>query len=202
MSRNVSYWPAIEASANGVLYGIAARDKKRALDLDAEKKRAEGFHNSVTDRRNDILVYQTPPLEKPVTIAGPVSAVIHAASSALDTDWFVTLMDVDEKGKIFPLVHGTIRARFRNSLQQPELLEKDKIYAYAIDMWQTGITFQKGHCIRVEVASAFFPMFSRNLNTGGHNEKEKKFVSARQKIYHSAEHPSHVILPLIDMEQQ
>ena len=178
------------------------KDKKQALDLEAEKKRAAGFHNSVTDKRNDILVYQTPPLEKPLTIAGPVSAVIHAASSALDTDWFVTLMDVDEQGKIFPLVHGTIRARFRNSLQRPELLEKDKIYAYAIDMWQTGITFQKGHRIRVEVASAFFPMFSRNLNTGGHNEKEKKFVSARQKIYHSNEHPSHLILPLIDMEQK
>ncbi len=106
------------------------RDKKRAIDLEAEKKRAEGFHDSVTDKRRDILVYQTPPLEKPVTIAGPVSAVIHAASSALDTDWFVTMMDVDEQGKIFPLVHGTLRARFRNSLQQPELLEKDRIYAY------------------------------------------------------------------------
>lgn len=137
-----------------------------------------------------------------MTIAGPVSAVIHAASSAPDTDWFVTLMDVDEKGVIFPLVHGTIRARFRNSMSEPRLLEKDKIYEYAIDMWQTGIMFQKGHRIRVEVSSALFPMFSRNLNTGGHNEKEKRFVKASQRVYHSAEHPSHVILPLIDMPEK
>jgi putative CocE/NonD family hydrolase len=178
------------------------KDKKQALDLDAEKKRAEAFHDSVTDRREDILVYQTPVLEKPVTIAGPVSALIHAASSARDTDWFVTLMDVDEQGKIFPLVHGTIRARFRNSLRQPELLEKDKVYAYAIDMWQTGITFQKGHRIRVEVSSALFPMFSRNLNTGGHNEKEKKFVSARQRIYHSPAYPSHLVLPVIELPEK
>jgi hypothetical protein len=178
------------------------KDKKQALDLDAEKKRAEAFHDAVTDRRDDILVYQTPALDKPVTIAGPVSAVLHAASSARDTDWFVTLMDVDEQGKIFPLVHGTIRARFRNSLRQPEWLEKDKVYAYAIDMWQTGITFQKGHRIRVEVASALFPMFSRNLNTGGHNEKEKKYVRARQRIYHSPEHPSHVVLPVIDLPEK
>ncbi|MCU0275992.1 MAG: CocE/NonD family hydrolase [Acidobacteria bacterium] len=178
------------------------KDKKQALDLEAEKKRTAAFHDSVTDSRNDILVYQTPPLEKPVTIAGPVSAVIHAASSALDTDWFVTLMDVDEQGKIFPLVHGTLRARFRNSMHKPELLEKDKIYAYAIDMWQTGITFQKGHRIRVEVASALFPMFSRNLNTGGHNEKETRFVKAVQKIYHSDVHPSHILLPVIDMPEK
>ena len=178
------------------------KDKKQALDLEGEKKRAATFHNGVTDKRNDILVYQTPPLEKPVTIAGPVSASIHASSSALDTDWFVTLMDVDEQGKIFPLVHGTMRARFRDSLKKPELLEKDKVYTYTIDMWQTGIMFQKGHRIRVEVASALFPMFSRNLNTGGHNEKETKFVKARQKIYHSAALPSHILLPLIEMPEK
>jgi putative CocE/NonD family hydrolase len=91
-------------------------EKKKVLDTDEEKKRAERFHDEVTAKRNDILVYQTPPLEKPVTIAGPVSAVLYASSSAVDTDWFVTLMDVDEKGKIFPLVHGTLRARFRASM--------------------------------------------------------------------------------------
>lgn len=177
-------------------------EKKKVLDTDEEKKLAENFHNGVTDKRSDILVYQTPPLEKPVTVAGPVSATLYAASSALDTDWFVTMMDVDEKGKIFPLVHGTIRARFRNSLEKPELLEKNKIYAYSIDMWQTGIMFQKGHRIRIEVASAFFPMFSRNLNTGGHNEKETKFVSASQKIYHSPAYPSHILLPLIEISEK
>lgn len=174
-------------------------EKKKVLDTEVEKKRAQSFHNEVTDKRSDILVFQTPPLEKPVTIAGPVSAVIHAASSARDTDWFITMMDVDEKGKIFPLVHGTIRARFRDSFREPQPLEKDKIYAYNIDMWQTGVTFLKGHRIRVEVASALFPMFSRNLNTGGHNEKETRFVKADQKIYHSAAYPSHVLLPLIEM---
>jgi putative CocE/NonD family hydrolase len=175
------------------------KGRKQAIDTGEKKKLVAGFHNGVTDNRKDILVYQTPPLEKPVTIAGPVSAVIHAASSALDTDWFVTMMDVDEQGKIFPLVRGTIRARFRDSLEKPELLEKDKIYAYNIDMWQTGITFQKGHRIRVEIASALFPMFSRNLNTGGHNEKETRFVKAFQKIYHSAAYPSHIILPLVEL---
>ncbi|MCX6553697.1 MAG: CocE/NonD family hydrolase [Candidatus Aminicenantes bacterium] len=175
------------------------KDKKLAINTDEEKKRIEGFHNTVTDRRSDILVFQTPALKKPLTVAGPVSATLYAASSALDTDWFVTMMDVDEEGKILPLVHGTIRARFRQSLEKPEFLEKDRIYAYTIDMWQTGITFQKGHRVRVEVASALFPMFSRNLNTGGHNEKEKKFVKALQKIYHSAVYPSHILLPLVEL---
>jgi len=40
-------------------------------------------------------------------------------------------------------------------------------------------------------------MFSRNLNTGGHNETETKYVAAKQTIYHSARYPSHVLLPVI-----
>ena len=174
------------------------KEKKQILDTEEEKRREQAYHEQVTSRREDILVYQTPPLDKPVTIAGPVSAVLHASSSAPDTDWFVTLMDVDEKGKIFPLVHGAMRARYRDSLSEPRLLEKDKVTEYAIDMWQTGVRFQEGHRIRVEVSSALFPMFSRNLNTGGHNEKETRFAKAAQKIYHSSLHPSHVLLPLVE----
>ena len=107
---------------------------------------------------------------------------------------------VDAKGKSFPLVEGKIRARFRESMSQPSLLEPGKVYAYNLDLWQTGMTVPKGHRLRVEVASAAFPIFSRNLNTGGHNETETKFVTAEQSVYHSAEYPSHVVLPMIPEE--
>ncbi len=177
------------------------REKEQTVDVEEAKKKAKAFHNSVTDARRDILVFQTEPLAEPLSVAGPVSAVLYASTSAPDTDWFVTLMDVDEKGEIFHLVRGTLRARFRNSMAKPELLEKNKIYRYDLDLWQTGITFQKGHRIRVEVASAMFPMFSRNLNTGGHNEKETKYQKATQRIYYSAEYPSHILLPVVEIKK-
>ena len=62
-------------------------------------------------------------------------------------------------------------------------------------------TFEEGHRIRIEVASALFSMFSRNLNTGGHNEMETEFVKAEQKIYHSQEYPSHLLLPVVNLEE-
>jgi putative CocE/NonD family hydrolase len=99
-------------------------EKKKAVDVEVRRKRVKAFHNKVTDSRSDILVHRTDALQEPVTIAGPVSAVLYASTSAVDTDWFVTLMDVDEKGEIFQLARGTIRARFRNSMSAPELLEK------------------------------------------------------------------------------
>ena len=70
-------------------------------------------------------------------------------------------------------------------MSKPELLEPDKVYEYQLDLWQTGLTVKPGSRLRVEVASAAFPLFSRNLNTGGHNEKETTFVPAKQTILHS-----------------
>jgi putative CocE/NonD family hydrolase len=177
------------------------QEKDKTIDVEEYRERVKAFHNKVSDERQDILVYQTEPLEEPISIGGPVSAVLHASTSAPDTDWFVTLMDVDEKNHIMHLVRGTIRARFRNSMEKPELLEENKIYRYEIDMWQTGITFQKGHRIRVEISSAMFPMFSRNLNTGGHNEKETKYRKADQRIYHSEQYPSHILLPVVEVKK-
>jgi uncharacterized protein len=104
---------------------------------------------------------------------------------------------VDKDGKLFGLGGGKVRARFRRSTQKPELLKKGRVYEYRLDLWQTGITLPAGHRLRVEVASAAFPLFSRNLNTGGHNETETKYVAAKQTIYHSAKYPSHVLLPVI-----
>ncbi|HVP58367.1 MAG TPA: CocE/NonD family hydrolase [bacterium] len=155
------------------------------------------YYGKVDGERQDILVYDTPFMTEPLTIAGPVSAVIYASSSGKDTDWFVRLSEVEASGGVYPLVHGVIRARYRNSFAVPELLAPGQIYEYHVDMWQTGITIPVGARLRVEVASAAFPLFSRNLNTGGHNETETNFVSAAQNIYHDAAHPSHIVLPVI-----
>ncbi len=82
-------------------------------------------------------------------------------------------------------------------MKNPELLRPGRVYEYRLDLWHTGITIPAGHRLRVEVASACFPTFSRNLNTGGHNELETKHVPAQQVIYHDAKRPSHILLPVI-----
>jgi uncharacterized protein len=170
---------------------------KKVKSSEEEKKENDAFHEKVTQARRDILVYSTEALRQPYTFAGPVSAVIYASSSAKDTDWFVRLVEVDKEGKLFTLCEGKIRARFRRSTASPELLTPGKVYEYTIDLWHTGITIPVGHKLRVEIASASFPLFSRNLNTGGHNEKETRYVSAQQVIYHSKQYPSHLLLPAI-----
>lgn len=172
-------------------------EEAKVRDVEEKKKQREQHHEDVTQDRTDILVYQSGPLEEPLTFAGPMSAVLYASSSAKDTDWFMRVMEVEQSGKIFMLAEGKIRARFRNSTKKPEFLKPGEVYEYRLDLWQTGITIPKGHQLRIEVASASFPMFSRNLNTGGHNEMEVEYVTAEQTIYHDAERPSHILLPVI-----
>ena len=170
-------------------------EKVRSVEEEREKRRA--YYAKVNRERSDILFYETLPLETDLTFAGPISAVLYASSSAKDTDWFMRLSEVNEKGDILPLAHGMIRARYRNSFSRPEFLEPGKIYEYHLDMWQTGITIPEGGRLRVEVTSASFPLFSRNLNTGKHNETETEYITATQSIYHDRDHPSHVFLPVI-----
>jgi predicted acyl esterase len=49
----------------------------------------------------------------------------------------------------------------------------------------------------VEISSSNFPRFDRNLNTGNPIGDDASPRCARQTIYHDAEHPSHIVLPII-----
>jgi putative CocE/NonD family hydrolase len=178
-------------------YEESEENAKKTRTATERKLEAAAYHQKTIEQRKDILVYATEPLAKPLTFAGPVSAVLYASSSARDTDWFISLSEVDSDGKIFPLAMGKIRARFRKSMSAPELLKPNEINEYTIDLWHTGITIPAGSRLRIEVASAVFPFFSRNLNTGGHNETETKYMTANQTIYHSQKYPSHILLPVI-----
>jgi len=172
-------------------------EEPEAYSVEEKREKHLAYHAKITSEREDILVYETPPLEEAMTFAGPVSGVLYASSSARDTDWFMRLVWIDEEGGIFPLVQGVIRARYRDSFSRPEPLEPGRIYEYRLDMWQTGVTVPEGAVLRLEVASASFPLYSRNLNTGGHNEMETEYVTAEQKVFHDPSHPSHVLLPVI-----
>lgn len=172
-------------------------EESQVRDIEEKRQEQGKHHEKISQARKDILVYQTEPLTERLTFAGPVSAVLYASTSAKDTDWFMRLMEVEPDGKIFQLAEGKIRARYRNSMKKPELLKPDEVHAYTLDLWQTGISIPPGRRLRVEVASASFPLFSRNLNTGGHNEMETNYVSAEQVIHHDAKRPSHILLPVV-----
>jgi len=149
------------------------------------------------ERNDDVLVYTTELLKEDLMVVGPVKIILYAASSAVDTDFTGKLVDVHPNDLAQGLNYGIVRARYRDSFEKPTLIEPGKIYKYEIVLWATGNLFRKGHRIRLEISSSNFPDFLPNANTGNDigSDTEKKI--ARQIIYHDAEHPSHLVLPVI-----
>lgn len=149
---------------------------------------------SEVQTRADVLCYTTPPLDHDLDVVGPLKAVIHVASSAVDTDFVIRISDVFPDGRAIQLQNGALRARFRNIDGEPSLLEPGKVYALEIDMWATANRFRPGHRLRIDISSADFPRFDRNTNLGGSPGRP---VIAEQTLHHDPEHPSHVLIPVL-----
>ncbi|WP_299463888.1 CocE/NonD family hydrolase [uncultured Gimesia sp.] len=156
--------------------------------------------------RSDVLVYDTPELTEDVEVVGPITARLFAATSAHDTDWMIRLVDVYPDGRSLFLGEGVIRARHRdpelNGAFNPHKLstiEPGQPYEYRIDFWRpTGNVFARGHRIRIEISSSYYPYYLRNPNTDEDNiGLATKFQIAKQKIFHDAARPSYVVLPVI-----
>jgi putative CocE/NonD family hydrolase len=156
------------------------------------------------EARDDVLVYSTPPMAQDLEVTGPVSLQLYAKSSAVDTDFTAKLVDVTPDGFAQNLTEGIIRARYRDSQEKPALMTPGQVYKFSIDLWATSNVFRKGHVLRLEVSSSNFPRFDRNLNTGAEltaknaeGKSEQVLAPATNVIYHDAEHPSALILPIV-----
>jgi putative CocE/NonD family hydrolase len=147
--------------------------------------------------RRDVLVYTSTPVTRDLNITGPIKVTLWASTDARDTDWHAMLLDVDESGHARRIQDGIVRARFRQRFDREVFPQRNVPAEYTIDLWATSQVFRAGHRIRVAIASAAFPKFGRNLNTGGDNNADSTFVSAHQRIIHDRAHPSFVTLPVI-----
>ena len=121
---------------------------------------------SAIERRDDVLVYMTEPLKEEIEVTGPIRMDLYASSSAPDTDFMAKLVDIWPSGFVQRLCDGMVRARFREGMDRPTLIEPGKIYKFSIDCWNTCQVFKTGHRIGLEISSSAFPKFDRNLNTG------------------------------------
>ena len=154
--------------------------------------------------RKDIVVYQTPFLEKNLTIIGPIRVVMHISSDCLDTDFTAKLVDVYPPSKDYPsgyemnITDGILRARYRNSPEKQEFMEKGKVYEITIEPNSTANVFKKGHRLRVDISSSNFPQYDVNSNTGEPLGKNIRSVKANNTIFHDSVRPSYIILPMIE----
>jgi len=148
-------------------------------------------------KRDDVLVYTSEPLVEDMEVCGPIRVQLSVASSAPDTDFMAKLIDVWPNGFAQRLTDGMVRARFREGMDKPSLIQPGRIYTYDLDLWNTCQLYLKGHRVRLQISSSAFPKYDRNLNTGEALGKTTRMQVATQKIYHDRQHPSHVVLPIV-----
>ncbi|HEU5349641.1 MAG TPA: CocE/NonD family hydrolase, partial [Ktedonobacterales bacterium] len=150
------------------------------------------------EARDDVLVFTSASVERPLVLAGPVTATLFVATDGPDTDFVVRLVDVYPDGRAMTLTDGVTRLRYRNGLAAPAgLVEAGRVYEISVDLWATAVTFLPGHRVRVDVTSSNFPRWERNPNTGEDPAQATIWRAAQQTVLHDAGHPSHVSLPVL-----
>ena len=175
------------------------------------------------DHRPDVLSWETEPLEKDVRVAGDVMAHFFASTTGTDADWVVKLIDVlpedavstlpaegpDPARKIemggfqLMIADEVYRSRFLHGFDNPQPLKANKVVEYHVDLHTTDHVFLKGHKIMVQIQSSWFPLIDRNPQKFLPNifaAKAEDYTPATQRVYHSAQYPSSVILPVLATE--
>ncbi|MBU0608574.1 MAG: CocE/NonD family hydrolase, partial [Armatimonadetes bacterium] len=148
--------------------------------------------------RPDVLYYRSEKLAGPLTVIGEPGLDLQASSDALDTDFVARLCDVYPDGRSINLTEGVIRARLREGIWgEPKLIEPGTVYEFTIGLDATSNVFLAGHQLRLDITSSNFPLWDRNLNTGGDGVTETTWQVARQTIHHDAARPSRVRLPVV-----
>jgi predicted acyl esterase len=167
-----------------------------------------GGHNLTLDRgsmdqrkvesREDVLVFSSDVLDKPVEVTGRIFAKIYISSSAADTDLSVRLCDVYPDGRSMLIAEGIQRLRYRKSREKPEPLTPGQVEEVSIDCWSTSQIFNTGHRVRVTITSSNFPRFDVNPGTAQPWSETGEKVKQTNRIYCDAEHPSRLVVPVVE----
>ena len=67
-------------------------------------------------------------------------------------------------------------------------------------MGPAGHQIATGNCLRLSIFSAAFPEFDPNSNTGNPAATDTEIRVAKQTVFHDANRPSHIVLPVIQLK--
>lgn len=116
------------------------------------------------------LTFQTPVLTEPMTLVGPAALHLRASSTATDTDYYAKLLDVAPDGSESIITSGALRASHRrldpdrstrarpwHPHTDPQPIEPDRFYSYAVELWPTAYRLPRGHRLALRVTSSDVP---------------------------------------------
>lgn len=149
------------------------------------------------EKQAEVRTFTSAVLAEPVEWIGKVQAELYVSSTARDTDFIVRVSDVYPDGRSILLMDYVRRARYREGYDKEVLMEADKVYKVAFDVGWTSQIFNRGHRIRITIASTGAPFYEPNPNTGEALtiEPPARTVVATNAVHHDRKHASRIIAP-------
>lgn len=176
------------------------------LDVRPAELEQEDITNNLTDQRyalnlfGDGVVYHSDPFAADTEVSGFAKLTVWIAMDVPDTDFSATLYEILPEGGSVELTSDVIRARYRESLSQEKLVKHGEINQYVFD----GFTFfsrriRKGSRLRLVLNCPNTIYLEKNYNSGGvvAEETGKDAHTAHVTVYHDAQHPSRLELPIV-----
>jgi len=174
-------------------------------DLRIAELENEDIKNSITDQRYALnlfgagVVYHSEPFAEATELSGYVKLSVWMALDVPDTDISATLYEIMPDGTSVELTGDLIRARYRESQSQERLVTPGAINRYDF----SGFTWfsrrvSRGSRLRLVIQANNSIQYEKNYNSGGvvAEESGKDARIAHVTIYHDAEHPSVLEIPI------
>jgi uncharacterized protein len=157
------------------------------------------FDQSVLELGNNLLVYTTEPLSRPLWVFGTPRVSLFCSTSSDRTDFTAKLVRVRPNGSAEFMCIGVARSTW---LFRDADYAADKIQHWEFDLEPTSCRFAAGERIRLEIASSAFPLYDRNPGTHVPSCRATSWDWRRstQIVYHGGEYPAALHLPASESE--
>lgn len=152
------------------------------------------------------LKYASAPMVENTEIAGPILLNVYASCRSTDMNFIINLYDVDGEGKETFITQGYLKASHREldtkkskpwvafyTHTNPKTLVPGQVYPFSINLNPAAALFKAGHRIVLKISS------SDDVPGDLTQVKMEHLCSQTPNtitIYHSAQYPSHLLLPI------
>jgi uncharacterized protein len=149
------------------------------------------------------LVYHSEPFETDTEVTGFFKLSAWIAIDCPDTDLYATIYEISDNGTSLRLSTDAIRARYREGLRTPKLIETREPLRYDFERF-TFISrlIKRRHRLRLVISPVgrlIEGVFTqKNYNAGGvvSEESSRDGRPVTVRLFHDAEHPSVLYVPI------
>jgi uncharacterized protein len=144
------------------------------------------------------LVYHSAPFAADTEVSGFFKLSAWLAIDQPDTDFRATIYEVGLDGGTVLLTEDFLRARYRESIREPKLIEATEPLRYDFERFMfTSRQIKKGHRLRLVIGPLDSIHWQKNYNSGGvvSEESLKDARAVTVRLFHDEAHPSALYVP-------